>query len=144
MSEAEATVEQGTEQYSQKVTEVLEKISQFTLLELSELVEAFEKKFGIQAAAVAPVAVAGGGAAAAEPEQEAEPTSFKVVLTGFGDKKIQVIKAVRAVTSLALKEAKEVVESAPSTIKEGVSKEEAEKCAESLREAGAEVEVQPE
>ncbi len=139
---AEATVTEETKEYSEKVKEVLEKIGSFTLLELSELVEAFEKEFGITAAVAAPVAAA--AAAPAEVEEEVEPTSFKVVLKGFGDKKIQVIKAVRAETSLALKEAKAVVEDAPSAIKEGVSKEEAEKCAKALGEAGADVEVQPE
>lgn len=139
---AETTVTEGTEEYSEKVNDVLDKISEFTLIELSELVSAFEEKFGIQAIAAAPLAA--GGAGAAEAEEEVEPTSFKVVLKSFGDKKIQVIKAVRAETTLALKEAKEVVESAPSTIKEGLSKEEAEKCAQTLTESGAEAEVQPE
>jgi len=122
---AETTVTEGTEEYSEKVNDVLNKISEFTLIELSELVSAFEERFGIQAIAAAPLAA--GAAGAAEAEEEVEPTSFKVVLKSFGDKKIQVIKAVRAETTLALKEAKEVVESAPSTIKEGLSKEEAEK-----------------
>ncbi len=140
---AETMVTEGTEQYSEKVNDVLDKISEFTLIELSELVSAFEERFGIQAIAAAPLAAA-GAAGAAEAEEEVEPTSFKVVLKSFGDKKIQVIKAVRAETTLALKEAKEVVESAPSTIKEGLSKEEAEKCAQTLTESGAEAEVQPE
>ena len=140
---AETMVTEGTEQYSEKVNDVLDKISEFTLIELSELVSAFEERFGIQAIAAAPLAAA-GAAGAAEAEEEVEPTSFKVVLKSFGDKKIQVIKAVRAETTLALKEAKEVVESAPSTIKEGLSKEEAEKCAQALTESGAEAEVQPE
>ncbi|KPK65350.1 MAG: hypothetical protein AMK73_03295 [Planctomycetes bacterium SM23_32] len=139
---AQATVAEGS-QYSEKVQEVLEKISGFTLLELSELVSAFEDKFGITAAA-APMAVAAGGGAAGEAEEEVEPISFKVVLKSFGDKKIQVIKAVRAQTTLALKEAKELVEGVPSEVKVGVSKEEAQKCAQALEEAGAEVEVQPE
>ncbi len=139
---AETTVTEGTEEYSEKVNDVLNKISEFTLIELSELVSAFEERFGIQAIAAAPLAA--GAAGAAEAEEEVEPTSFKVVLKSFGDKKIQVIKAVRAETTLALKEAKEVVESAPSTIKEGLSKEEAEKCAQALTESGAEAEVQPE
>lgn len=138
---ADTTVAEGTEQYSEKVQEVLDRISTFTLLELSELVSAFEEKFGIQAAAAAPLAVP---AAEAEAEEEPEPTSFKVVLKGFGAKKIQVIKAVRAETALALKEAKEVVESAPSTIKEALSKEDAEKCVQVLTEAGADADVEPE
>ncbi len=138
---AEAIVEEGTRQFSEKVEQVLDIISEFTLLELSELVEAFEDRFGIEAAA-APVAVAAGPAAAEE--EEAEPTSFKVELKSFGDKKIQVIKAVRSETTLALKEAKDLVESAPVTVKEALSKEEAQKVASTLEEAGAEVEVQPE
>ena len=85
---------------------------------------------------------AGGGAA--EAEEAVEPSSYKVVLKGFGEKKIQVIKAVRAETSLALKEAKSVVEAAPSTIKEGLSKEDAAKCADTLTAAGADVAVEPE
>jgi len=141
---AETAVEQNTQEYSEKVREVLQKLSSFNLLELSELVSAFEKEFGIQAAAVAPVAAAPAGGGAEQAEEEVEPSSFKVVLKSFGEKKIQVIKAVRAQTTLALKEAKQIVESAPSTIKEGLPKEEAEKCAEALREAGAEAEVQPE
>ena len=131
-------------EYPAKVKEVLDKIGEFTLLELSELVSAFEDRFGITAAAPVAVAAAAPGAAAAEAEEEVEPTSFKVVLTGYGDKKIQVIKAVRAVTNLMLKEAKSVVEDVPSTIKEGLAKEEAEKCVASLVEAGGEAEVQPE
>ena len=136
----ETEVAEQAPEYSEKVKEVLDKISGFTLLELSELVKAFETEFGIEAAVAAPVAVA----ASAEAEEEFEPSSYKVVLKSFGEKKIQVIKAVRAETTLALKEAKQVVESAPSTIKDGISKEEAEKCAQTLQEAGAEVEVQPE
>jgi large subunit ribosomal protein L7/L12 len=143
MAVEEASLESKV--FSDKVQDIVDRISTFTLLELSELVEAFEETFGIQAAA-APVAAAAVGAAGApaEAEEEAEPASYKVVLKNFGDKKIQVIKAVRAVTSLALKEAKDLVESAPSNVKEGLQKEEAEKCAESLREAGAAVDVQPE
>ena len=140
MAETTAT---SDEQYSEKIAEVLDKISEFTLMELSELVSAFETRFGIEAAAGVPMALAAAAAPAAEEEAE-EPTAFNVVLTGFGDKKIQVIKAVRAVTTLALKEAKAVVEGVPSNIKEGVSKEEAEKCADALKEAGGEVEIKPE
>jgi large subunit ribosomal protein L7/L12 len=141
----EATVAEQTKEYSKKVKDVLDKLSGFTLMELSELVEAFEQEFGITASvAAAPVAVAGGGAAPAEVEEEAEPSSFKVVLKGFGTSKIQVIKAVRAETSLALKEAKAVVEGVPSTIKEGLTKEDAEKCVQVLEEAGGDAEMQPE
>jgi large subunit ribosomal protein L7/L12 len=138
------TTTEATEQYSAKVQDVLDKVSGFTLLELSELVSAFETKFGITAAAAMPVAAAAAAAAPAAAEEKAEPTSFKVVLKAFGDKKIQVIKAVRQVTSLALKEAKDLVEGVPSVVKEGVSKEEADKVAKELTANGAEVEVQPE
>lgn len=137
---AEAT----TMQYSEKVQDVLDKISGFTLLELSELVTAFEEKFGITAAAAMPVAVAGAAAAPAQAEEPVEPTSFKVMLKAFGENKIQVIKAVRSETTLQLKEAKALVEGVPSAVKEGVSKEEAEKCAKTLRDAGADVDIVPE
>lgn len=142
MSDAsEVAVEE--KEYPEKVTKVLDTISEFTLLELSELVSAFEDRFGVIAAA--PMAAAAGmpGAGPAEAAEELEPTSFKVVLKSYGDQKIQVIKAVRATTNLALKEAKAVVEGVPSTIKEALSKEEAEQCAKTLSEAGAEAEVQP-
>ncbi|RME32475.1 MAG: 50S ribosomal protein L7/L12 [Gammaproteobacteria bacterium] len=119
--------------------EILETIANMTVMEVVELVEAMEEKFGVSAAAVAaPVAVAGGDAGAAAAE---EKTEFDVVLTGFGDNKVAVIKAVRALTGLGLKEAKEAVENAPSVIKEGVSKEEAEEAKKQLEEAGAQVEL---
>lgn len=139
---AEATEEktEETKEYSPKVTEILDKVGEFTLMELSELVEAFEERFNVSAAA-AVAAPVGAGGAAAEEEEEEEPVAFDVVLQDFGDNKIQVIKAVRSMTSLALKEAKQVVEDAPSPIKEALPKEEAEEAAEELREAGAEVEV---
>jgi large subunit ribosomal protein L7/L12 len=110
-----------------------------TVLELSEFVKAFEDKFGVTAAA--PVAVAGpaGPAAAAEPEEEKD--EFDVVLTGAGDKKIQVIKEVRSLTSLGLKEAKDLVDGAPKAVLEKVTKEEAEKARAQLEAAGASVEV---
>lgn len=142
MAEETDVAQEGTREYCEKVREVLGKLSGFSLLELSELVDAFEQEFGITAAA--PVAMMASGAGAAEAEEEVEPSSYKVVLKGFGDSKIQVIKAVRAETSLALKEAKAVVESTPSDIREGISKEEAEKCVEVLKEAGGDAEVQPE
>ena len=135
---AEAT--EAAKEFSPKVTEILDQIGEFTLVELSELVEAFEDRFNVKAAAaMAPVAgVAPAGApGAAEVAEEEEVTEFDVVLKSFGDNKIQVIKAVRSMTSLALKEAKQAVESVPSTIKEAVSKEEADKCVEALKEAGA-------
>ncbi len=124
-----------------KFEDVLDKIANFTVLELSEFVKAFEDKFGVSAAA--PVAMAGmmpaggaGGEAAAE-----EQTEFDVVLTNFGEKKIGVIKEVRAITSLGLKEAKDLVDNLPKPVKEGVGKEEAEKLKEQLEGAGASVEI---
>ena len=121
---------------SEKITSIVEAIEALTLLETKELVEAIEEKFGVSAAPVA-VAVAGGAAAPAAEEK----TEFDVVLTNFGAKKLDVIKAVREITGLGLKEAKELVESAPKAIKEGVSKDEAEELKAKLTAAGAEVEV---
>jgi large subunit ribosomal protein L7/L12 len=120
--------------------DVIEFISGMTVLELSELVKELEEKFGVSAAA--PVAVASSAAPGqgAQPE-EAEKTEFDVVLTGVGDKKIQVIKVVRAVTSLGLKEAKELVDNVPSDIKKGIAKEDAENVKAQLIEVGATVEV---
>jgi len=119
--------------------EILDTIANMTVLEVVELVEAMEEKFGVTAAvAAAPAAAAGGAPAAAAAE---EKTEFDVVLTSFGENKVGVIKAVRAVTNLGLKEAKELVEGAPSTVKEGASKEEAENIKKQLEEAGAKVEV---
>ncbi|HKK07744.1 MAG TPA: 50S ribosomal protein L7/L12 [Gemmatimonadota bacterium] len=121
-----------------KVDEILESIGSLTVLEAAELKEKMEEKFGVSAAA--PVAVAAGGAAAGGAEEE-EQTAFDVVLTAIGDKKIQVIKVVREVTNLGLKEAKEVVDSAPGPVKEGVTKEEAETIKAKLEEQGATVEL---
>ena len=122
--------------------EILDSISSMTVLELSELLKDFEERFGVTAAAPAAVAAApaagGGGAAAAEEEEKDE---FDVVLTAAGDKKIQVIKVVRAATGLGLKEAKALVDEAPKPVKEGVEKEEADKLKADLEEAGASVEV---
>ncbi len=124
-----------------KVDEAFELISAMTILEARDLVKKIEEEFGVTAAApVAAVAVGGNGAAAAAEAVE-EQTEFDVVLQEFGDKKINVIKAVRAVTELGLREAKEFVESAPQTVKEGLSKEEAEAVKASLEEAGATVEL---
>ena len=121
--------------------EILDSISNLTVLELSELLTAFEERFGVTAAApvaAAAAAPAGGGGAA---EEEEEKTSFDVVLVEAGDKKIQVIKEVRGLTSLGLKEAKDLVESAPKEVLEGVSKDDAEKAKEALEGAGATVEI---
>jgi large subunit ribosomal protein L7/L12 len=120
--------------------EVLEWIDSATMLEISDLVKSLEEKYGISAAAAVPVAAAGAPAAGAAAPAE-EKTEFNVVLTAVGDKKINVIKVVREVTSLGLKEAKDLVEGAPKPIKEGVSKEEAETIKKKFVEAGATVEV---
>lgn len=118
--------------------EMLEAIAGLTVMEVVELVEAMEEKFGVSAAApVAVAAVAGGGDAAAAEEQ----TEFDVILKGAGANKVSAIKAVRAATGLGLKEAKELVESAPKAIKEGISKAEADELKKTLEEAGTEVEV---
>ncbi len=120
--------------------DVIEFISNMTVLELADLVKELEEKFGVSAAA--PVAVAGPAAAEkVEQAEEAEKTEFDVVLTAVGDKKIQVIKVVRSVTNLGLKEAKELVEAAPSKVKEGIAKEDAKNIKAQLEEVGATVEV---
>ena len=122
---------------SEKITNILEEIKSLTIIELADLVKAVEEEFGVSAAApVGVVAAAGAAAPAAE-----EKTEFDVVLKSFGAKKLDVIKAVREITGLGLKEAKEMVEGAPKTVKEGVSKDEAETVKKALEEAGAEVEV---
>ena len=123
------------------VEQIVESIGNLTALELADLVKAVEDKFGVTAAA--PVAVAPTAAVAEQPEQseEEEKTQFDVVLSSVGDKKIQVIKVVRAVTGLGLKEAKELVDNAPGTVKEEVSKEESETVKAQLEEVGATVEI---
>lgn len=123
-----------------KVDEIIEAVKGMTVLELADLVKALEEEFGVSAAA--PVAVAAGPAAAADAPAEEEKTEFNVVLSAIGDQKIKVIKAVREITGLGLKEAKEVVDNAPKPVKENVSKEEAESIKEKLTEVGAEVEIQ--
>jgi large subunit ribosomal protein L7/L12 len=121
--------------------EILDSIAGMTVLELSELLKEFEEKFGVTAAApVAAAAASGGGGAEAAPAEE-EKDEFDVVLTGPGDKKIQVIKEVRTLTSLGLKEAKDLVDSAPKAVLEKVTKEEAEKAKAQLEAAGASVEL---
>jgi large subunit ribosomal protein L7/L12 len=120
--------------------DILETISNMTVLEIVELVEAMEEKFGVSAAAMA-APVAAGGTAAAGGEAAEEKTEFDVVMSSFGDNKVNVIKVVRAITGLGLKEAKDMVEGAPSTVKEGASKEEAEDIKKQLEEAGAKVEI---
>ena len=126
-----------------KIDEVLDTISDMTVLELSQLLKEFEERFGVTAAApVAAVAAAApaGGDAPAAPEEE-EQTAFDVVLAEVGDKKIQVIKEVRTLTSLGLKEAKELVDTAPQPVLQGVPREEADKAAEALEAAGAVIKV---
>src|SRR5690625_2779136 len=121
--------------------ELIEAFKEMTLIELSEFVSEFEEVFDVTAAAPAAVAVAAGGAAGGEAAAEEEKTEFDVVLTEIGDKKIQVIKEVRGLTSLGLKEAKDLVEAAPKEVLEGVDKEAADKAKEALEAAGATVEV---
>ena len=121
---------------SEKITAMIEEVKTLTVLELAELVHALEEEFGVSAAAAAVAAPAAGAAAAEE-----EKTEFDVVLKAAGANKIAVIKVVRALTGLGLKEAKEMGDGAPKTLKEAVSKDEAEKIAAELKEAGAEVEI---
>lgn len=125
---------------SERIDKIVEEIKGLSLLEAAELVKRLEEVLGVSAAAAAPVVVAGGGGGAAAAPVE-EKTEFSVVLTGVGANKINVIKAVREVTSLGLKEAKDLVDSAPKPIKEGVNKEEAENIKKKFTEAGATVEV---
>ena len=121
---------------SEKVLKLVEDVKELTVLELNDLVKALEEEFGVSAAAMVAAGPATGGAAAAE-----EKTEFDVVLASFGDSKMGVIKAVKEICGLGLKEAKELVESAPKTIKEGASKAEAEELKAKLEEAGAKVEL---
>ena len=121
---------------NEKTTQILDLVKELTILELADLVKALEEEFGVSAA---PVAVAGAAAPAAAPVEE--KTEFDVVLTDAGASKLNVIKAVRSITGLGLKEAKDMVEGAPQTVKAGVSKEEADKVAEELKAAGASVEI---
>jgi large subunit ribosomal protein L7/L12 len=122
-----------------KVDSILEEIKGLTLLEASDLVKKMEEAFGVSAAAAAPVAAAGGAAAGAAPAEE--KTEFTVTLTDVGGNKINVIKAVREVTSLGLKEAKDLVDGAPKPIKEGISKDEAATIKKKFEDAGAKVEI---
>ena len=121
---------------SEKINAIVEEIKGLTILELNELVKAVEEEFGVSAAAPVGVVAAAGAAPAAE-----EKTEFDVVLAGFGSNKLGVIKAVREITGLGLKEAKELVESAPKTLKEGCSKADAESLKKQLEDAGASVEI---
>ncbi len=134
----------GSKEDQVDTTQLIETLEKMTVLELNALVKQLEERWGVSAAApvamgVMPAAAAGGAAAAAEPEEE--KTEFDVILTDVGPNKIQVIKAVRELTSLGLKEAKDLVEAAPKPVKEGVSKEEAQAAKAKLEEAGAKVEI---
>ena len=143
--EAKAEVKKETKKegvaVSDKLQQILKTIEELTVIELANLVKALEEKFGVSAAAAVAVAApaAGGAAAGAAPAEE--KTSFTVVLASSGDKKIQVIKEIRTVTSLGLKEAKDLVEGAPKTIKEGATKEEAANIKKILEAQGAKVEI---
>ena len=119
--------------------DILETLSNMTVMEVVDLISAMEEKFGVSAAAAVAAAPAAGAAAAGEAAEEKD--EFEVVLSSFGDKKVAVIKAVRTITGLGLKEAKDMVESAPTTVKEGASKDEAEELKKQLEEAGATVEL---
>ena len=121
------------------LAKLVDDLSALTVLEAAELAKMLEEKWGVSAAAPVAVAAAGGGAPAAEVAEV--KTEFDVILTGFGEKKVNVIKEVRAITSLGLKEAKDLVEAAPKPVKEGVNKEEADKIKKQLEEAGATVEI---
>ena len=124
---------------NEKITAIVEEIKSLTILELNELVKAVEEEFGVSAAAPVAVAGAAAGAAAAAPVEE--KTEFDVILTGVGDKKLGVIKVIREITGLGLKEAKDMVEGCPKPVKEGISKDDAEKIKAQLVEAGATVEI---
>src|SRR3954454_10694045 len=119
----------------------IEELKGISVLELSERIKALEEEFGVSATAVAAAAPAGAGGAVGEGPAEEEQTAFDVIITGAGDKKIQVIKVVRAATGLGLKEAKAVVDEAPKAVKEGVDRDEAEKLKTELEDAGASVEI---
>jgi len=121
--------------------QILEEISKMTVLELSQLIKDMEQKFGVSAAAAVAVAAPAGGAAAGGAAKAEEQTEFTVMLTAVGDNKVNVIKAVREVTSLGLKEAKDLVDGAPKAVKEGVSKADAEAVLKKLTDAGAKAEI---
>ena len=120
---------------------LVDDLSTLTVIEAAQLSKMLEEKWGVSAAAPVAVAAVGGGAAAPAPEAAAEKTEFDVILAAIGDKKINIIKEVRAITSLGLKEAKDLVEAAPKPVKEGVNKEEAAKIKKQLEDAGASVEI---
>ena len=123
---------------TEKTTQILEEIKALTILEMKDLVAALEEEFGVSAA---PVAIAGAAAPAAGAAAEAEKSEYDVVMTSFGDKKLDVIKVVREITGMGLKDAKDLVEGVPSKVKEGVSKSDAEEIQKKLQEAGATAEL---
>ena len=123
------------------LTRLVDDLSALSVIEAAQLSKMLEEKWGVSAAAPVAVAASGGGAAATAPEAAAEKTEFDVILAAIGEKKINVIKEVRAITSLGLKEAKDLVEAAPKLVKEGVNKEEAAKIKKQLEDAGATVEI---
>ncbi len=127
---------------AEKMNEIIDTLSGLTILEVSQLVKSLEEKWGVSAAAPVAVAAVGGGAAAGAAAPAAEKDEFTVVLKGAGDKKIQVIKVVRELTGLGLKEAKDLVDGAPKPVKEGVAKAEAEDMKKKLEEAGGTVDLQ--
>jgi len=132
----------GSGDMSSKVQEIIETVKNMTVMELAELVKALEEEFGVTAAApVVAAAPAAGGAAPAGAPAEEEKTEFDVILSSYGSNKIQVIKVVRSLTGLGLKEAKDLVDNVPKPVKEGISKDEAEKIKKELEEAGATVEI---
>ena len=142
----EATVMEKTEtkegvNLSDKLAKILKAIEELTVIELSELVKGLEKRFGVTAAAAVAVAAPGAGAGAGAAAAAEEKTSFQVVLASAGDKKIQVIKEIRALTNLGLKEAKDLVEGAPKVIKEGANKDEAAKIKAAVEAQGGKVEI---
>ncbi|MCB7128728.1 MAG: 50S ribosomal protein L7/L12 [Candidatus Brocadiales bacterium] len=139
-TEGSVATEESQVTYPKKINDILEMVGGLTLTEASDLVKAFEEKFDVKAMAAAPVAVA-GGAGGAEAAAAEEKTSFDVILKAVGPNKIQVIKVVRAHTTLGLKEAKGLVDEAPKPVREDVSKEDADKIKKELEEAGASVEV---
>jgi large subunit ribosomal protein L7/L12 len=130
-----------TGQLPEKLAQIIKTVEELTVLELAQLVKALEKKFGVSAAAAVAVAAPSGGAAGGAQAAVEEKTAFQVVLTSAGDKKIQVIKEIRALTNLGLKEAKDLVESAPKVIKDGVNKEEAAKIKAAVEAQGGKVEI---
>lgn len=142
-SVAAETGEKVKAQQSEAVKQIVEAVKKLTVMDLANLVKALEEEFGVTAAApvMAAMPIAGGAVSGASSAQAEEKTEFTVVLANAGTNKIQVIKAVRAITGLGLKEAKDLVESAPSTVKESVPKEEAEKMKKELEDAGAKVEL---